>query len=80
LPGSFFHRVAAAFLARADRCAAVIDLAMATRIPTELREYLAKLGRKGGKKAAESMTAAQRSARAKKAAATRWKKEPGSAR
>jgi hypothetical protein len=53
-------------------------MAMANRVPAELRKYLAKLGSKGGKKAAKSMTAAQRSARAKKAAATRWKK-PGSA-
>ena len=50
---------------------------MAKRIPAELRKYLAKLGSKGGKKAAESMTSAQRSARAKKAAATRWRKKPG---
>ena len=31
----------------------------------------------GGKKAAESLNAAQRVARAKKAAATRWEKKPG---
>jgi hypothetical protein len=49
---------------------------MAKRVPAELRKYLAKLGSKGGKKSAESMTAAERSARAKKAATTRWKKKP----
>ena len=49
------------------------------KLPAAMRKYLSKLGSKGGKKAAESMTAAERSARAKKAAATRWKKkaEPG---
>ena len=40
-----------------------------------MRKYLAALGSKGGKKAAASLTAAQRSARARKAAATRWKKK-----
>ena len=54
---------------------------MATKIPAAMRKYLAKLGRKGGKKAAESLTATQRSARARKAAAARWKKkEPGAPR
>jgi hypothetical protein len=54
---------------------------VAKRLPAAFREYLAKLGSKGGKKAADSLTAAQRSARAKKAAAARWKKkEPGAAR
>ena len=35
---------------------------MATRIPAALRKYLAALGSKGGKKAAQSLTATQRSA------------------
>jgi hypothetical protein len=47
------------------------------KLPTALRKHLAKLGSKGGKKAAESLNAAQRVARAKKAAATRWEKKPG---
>jgi hypothetical protein len=47
------------------------------KLPAALRKHLSKLGSKGGKKAAESLTAAQRSARAKKAAVTRWKKKPG---
>jgi hypothetical protein len=37
----------------------------------EFREYLAKLGAKGGKAAAQKMTAAQRSERARKAVAAR---------
>jgi hypothetical protein len=40
-----------------------------------MRKYLADLGSKGGKKAAASMTIAQRKARARKAATTRWKKK-----
>jgi hypothetical protein len=40
-----------------------------------MRKYLADLGSKGGKKAAASLTPAQRTARAKKAAATRWRKK-----
>jgi hypothetical protein len=48
---------------------------MAKRLPTAMRKYLAELGRKGGKKAAASLTAVQRTARARKAAATRWKKK-----
>lgn len=44
---------------------------MAKRMPPEVLEYLSKLGKEygklGGKKAAENMTAAERSARAKKA-------------
>jgi hypothetical protein len=48
---------------------------MAKRIPTAIRKYLADLGSKGGKKAAASLTPAQRTARARKAAATRWKKK-----
>jgi len=48
---------------------------VAKRLPAAFREYLAKLGSKGGKKAADSLTAAQRSARAKKTAA-HWRKKP----
>jgi len=44
---------------------------MATRIPSEVLEYLRKLGKaygsEGGKKAAKNMTAEERTARAKKA-------------
>jgi len=47
---------------------------MAKRLPAAMRRYLADLGSKGGKTAAASLTAAQRSARARKAATTRWKK------
>jgi hypothetical protein len=47
------------------------------KVPAAMRKYLSRLGSKGGKKSAESMTAAQRSARGKKAAVTRWKKKLG---
>ena len=44
---------------------------MAKRMPPEVLEYLRKLGKafgsQGGKKAAKNMTAAERTARAKKA-------------
>jgi hypothetical protein len=40
----------------------------------EAREYFAKEGRKGGKAYAENSTAAERKARAKKAAQARWAK------
>jgi hypothetical protein len=54
---------------------------MATKLPAAMRKYFSKLGSKGGKKAADSLTAAERSARARTAAAARWKKkEPGAAR
>jgi hypothetical protein len=47
-------------------------------ISKELREHLAKLGRKGGKKGgparAANMTAEQRSESARKAVLARWKK------
>ena len=47
-------------------------------IPAELREYLAKLGKKGGKKGgparAAAMTAQQRSESARKAVTARWAK------
>lgn len=38
----------------------------------ELREYFARFGRKGGKKAARNMTPEQRKANARKAARARW--------
>jgi hypothetical protein len=41
------------------------------------KEFFAKQGSKGGKMAAHKMTAAQRSARAKKAAAARYGKKGG---
>jgi hypothetical protein len=53
---------------------------MAKKLPAAMRKYLATIGSKGGKKAAESLTAAQRSARAKTAAASRWKRKPGAAK
>jgi hypothetical protein len=49
-----------------------------TGIPVELREYLAKLGKKGGKiggaKRAANMTAKERSESARKAVTARWAK------
>ncbi len=49
-----------------------------TGIPAELREYLAKLGKKGGKiggaKRAANMTAKERSESARKAVTARWAK------
>jgi hypothetical protein len=49
-----------------------------TGVPAELREYLAKLGKKGGKKGgparAAAMTAEQRSESARKAVIARWAK------
>ncbi len=47
---------------------------MAKRLPVEFRKYLAAIGRKGGKASGKGMTAEQRSARARKAATARWKK------
>lgn len=38
------------------------------------KEYAAELGSRGGNKTAEKMTKQERSERAKKAAAARWKK------
>jgi len=47
------------------------------KAPDPIREYLASIGRKGGqakvKKGTATLTKAQRSARAKQAAAARWK-------
>jgi hypothetical protein len=44
----------------------------------EIKRYLKKIGRRGGKKAARNMTAAQRTQRARKAARARYsKKEAG---
>jgi hypothetical protein len=49
-----------------------------TKMPQELRDYLAKLGKKGGKKGgparAAAMTPEQRSESARKAVNARWKK------
>ena len=41
---------------------------------TEMMEFFKATGKKGGKKRAAGMTAAERSASAKKAAKARWKK------
>ena len=41
---------------------------------TEMMEFFRATGKKGGKKRAAGMTAAERSASAKKAAKARWKK------
>jgi hypothetical protein len=48
---------------------------MATKVPAAMRKYLAEIGRKGGKQAGKTLTAEQRSARAKAAATARWKKD-----
>lgn len=49
-------------------------------VPKELRAYLSKLGKKGGKKGgparAAKMTAEERSASARKAVKARWAKRP----
>lgn len=51
---------------------------MTNKIPAGLREYLAKLGSKGGKKGgparAAKMTAEERSESARKAVTARWAK------
>lgn len=48
------------------------------KVPSELRAYLAKLGKKGGKRGgparAAAMTPEQRSESARKAVQARWKK------
>jgi hypothetical protein len=41
----------------------------------EVREYFAKEGRRGGKKAAANMTAKERTERMRRAANARWSKE-----
>jgi hypothetical protein len=53
------------------------------KIPPEMREYLSKLGKKGGKKGgparAAAMTPEQRSESARKAVTARWaKRKPNS--
>jgi len=49
-----------------------------SNVPKELREYLAKLGKKGGKKGgparAAKMTAEERSESARRAVLARWSK------
>jgi len=49
------------------------------KVPQELRDYLAKLGKKGGKKGgparAAAMSAEQRSESARKAVQARWDKK-----
>jgi hypothetical protein len=50
-----------------------------TKIPAEFRDYLAKIGRKGGRiggaKRAANMTPEQRSEAARKAVQARWDRE-----
>jgi hypothetical protein len=46
----------------------------------EVKQYLKKIGRRGGKKSASRMTKAQRVARARKAARARYAKNKGGAR
>lgn len=41
----------------------------------ELREYFAKMGRRGGKASRNSVTAEERKAQARKAAQARWAKK-----
>jgi hypothetical protein len=54
---------------------------MAKQLPAEMREYLAKIGRKGGLRGgharAANMTAEERSESARKAVQARWKKKFG---
>jgi hypothetical protein len=51
---------------------------MSPKLPAEFRQYLAKIGRKGGLRGgparAEKLTAEQRSASARKAVQARWAK------
>jgi len=51
---------------------------MAKRLPSELREYFAKIGKKGGKKGgaarASMMTEGERSESARRAVQARWAK------
>jgi hypothetical protein len=47
---------------------------MAQEVSAAMRKYLAEIGKKGGKSAGKSLTAEQRSARARAGAAARWKK------
>ena len=44
---------------------------------SELSQYLAKLGRRGGKATAKKMTAEQRKESARKAARARWARRKG---
>jgi hypothetical protein len=50
---------------------------MATKIPDAVRRYMQEIGAKGGKAGAEKRTAEERSERARRAAAARWKRKPG---
>jgi len=42
-------------------------------ISEHIRQYLSKLGKRGGKRCLETMTPEERSARAKKASSERWR-------
>lgn len=54
---------------------------MAKKLPPEFREYLSKIGKKGGLKGgrarAEKMTPEERSESARKAVKARWDKRKG---
>ncbi len=45
---------------------------MARKLSKAMREYFAKIGRKGGRKRLETMTPAERKRRAQKAIKARW--------
>jgi general stress protein YciG len=47
---------------------------MSKRIPKAISDYMRTIGRKGGKKSGQSLTAEDRSERARKAAQARWKR------
>lgn len=47
---------------------------MRRKVPTEFSDYLRKLGRKGGKKRAKTLTPERRAEIARKAAKARWDK------
>jgi hypothetical protein len=47
---------------------------MAKKVTAAMQQYLAEIGKKGGKAAGKSLTAEQRAARARAGAVARWKK------
>ncbi len=47
---------------------------MAKKIPAAIRRYMSELGKLGGKAGAKNRTPEERSEKARKAAAARWKK------
>lgn len=48
---------------------------MAKKIPSAISKYMADMGRKGGKAGAKKRTPQERSEKARRAAAARWKKK-----